>query len=76
MNRRELLSSLLAAFVIDPERLLWVPGQKHISLPTKKEIIGILCQRGPRGMDYSWKYKGTSKVYTNYSVHQNQKITL
>lgn len=37
MNRRRFLTALLsstAAVAIDPERLLWVPGRKRISIPT------------------------------------------
>jgi hypothetical protein len=33
MNRRGLLGAALGAFVADPERLLWVPGKKLISIP-------------------------------------------
>lgn len=33
MTRRALLASLAAAFVLDPERLLWKPGAKLISVP-------------------------------------------
>jgi len=36
MNRRGFLATLLAGaagFALDPERLLWVPGQKTIFLP-------------------------------------------
>lgn len=36
MNRRGFLSALLgtgAAMMLDPERLLWVPGAKTISIP-------------------------------------------
>lgn len=33
VNRRGFLASLLAATTVDPERLLWVPGRKTISIP-------------------------------------------
>lgn len=33
MNRRQLLKMLAGAMVMDPERLLWVPGKKMISIP-------------------------------------------
>lgn len=33
MSRRSFLAAMAAAFVADPERLLWVPGQKLISIP-------------------------------------------
>lgn len=35
MNRRGFIGSLLATAVIDPEKLLWVPGKKHISIPNR-----------------------------------------
>lgn len=33
MKRRGFLSALLGAAAFDPERLLWVPGKKLISIP-------------------------------------------
>lgn len=33
LNRRGFLAMLTAAFVADPERLLWIPGKKLISVP-------------------------------------------
>ncbi len=33
MTRRNLLGALLGAATLDPERLLWVPGAKVISIP-------------------------------------------
>ncbi len=40
MNRRGFLGAFLAAAVLDPERLLYVPGKKLISIPapTRPEI--------------------------------------
>lgn len=32
-SRRAFLGMLAGAFVVDPERLLWVPGRKTISIP-------------------------------------------
>lgn len=39
MNRRGFLASLAAAFVVDPERLLWVPGAKLVSIP--KPVVSL-----------------------------------
>ena len=41
MNRRSFLSMLAATAVLDPERLLWVPGAKTIFIPArvKKPIV-------------------------------------
>lgn len=33
MNRRNFLASLLATATLDPERTLWAPGAKTISIP-------------------------------------------
>lgn len=38
MNRRSFLG-LMAAFVADPERLLWVPGKKLISIPAATSTV-------------------------------------
>lgn len=38
MTRRALLASLAATFVLDPERLLWKPGAKLISVPAHARI--------------------------------------
>ena len=42
MNRRGFLASLLAAapaMVLDPERLLWVPGQRTFFLPSSNTLL-------------------------------------
>ena len=39
MNRRGFLAALAAAFVTDPEKLLWVPGQKLISIPAPHPYV-------------------------------------
>ena len=38
MNRRSFLSTMLGAgaFALDPERALWVPGAKLISIPVPR----------------------------------------
>ncbi len=44
MNRRAFLSLLglgATGFVIDPERLLWVPGQKTIFLPPQVRLLSM-----------------------------------
>lgn len=33
MTRRTLLGALIGAMTLDPEKLLWVPGKKLISIP-------------------------------------------
>jgi hypothetical protein len=42
VNRRNFLSTLVAAaagMTLDPERLLWVPGQKTIFIPSPKQTL-------------------------------------
>jgi hypothetical protein len=41
MQRRTFLASLIATAVLDPERLLWVPGRKTISIPSPREWLWI-----------------------------------
>lgn len=38
MNRRSFLAAMAGAFVADPERLLWVPGRKLISIPKPHQL--------------------------------------
>lgn len=38
-TRRGFLAALAASFVADPERLLWVPGAKMISIPKPYQAI-------------------------------------
>jgi hypothetical protein len=62
VNRRGFLGAL-AAFaagaVLDPERLLWVPGQKTIFLPSQNTLIDPdwVCE-------YTWKEYAGTLVFT------------
>jgi hypothetical protein len=38
-NRRSFLFGMIAAAVLDPERLLWVPGAKTISIPSPPKLV-------------------------------------
>lgn len=38
MNRRLFLGSLIAGATLDPERLLWIPGKKLISIPAPAPV--------------------------------------
>jgi hypothetical protein len=51
MTRRALLATLAAAFVLDPERLLWKPGAKLISVPAPPflELGDIVMFQGIQG---------------------------
>ena len=43
MNRRKFIklitSSALAAYALDPDKLLWVPGEKTIFIPPERRLI-------------------------------------
>ncbi len=62
MNRRLFLSTLaagLAGATLDPEKLLWTPGKKLISIPAPQKLLGPLpywytvyySPRSPLGWD-------------------------
>jgi hypothetical protein len=52
MNRRGFLGALLAGATLDPERLLWRPGAKLISIPSPPRAIWFeaepICARAFR----------------------------
>ena len=50
MNRRLFLASL-TGLVVDPERLLWTPGKKLISIPPPTKYVYFL---GPAYVE--WEY--------------------
>ena len=54
INRRDFMA-LAAAAVIDPERLLFVPGRRLISIPApvKKHVIHVTITRRLRGKTIS-----------------------
>lgn len=41
MNRRNFIASLIASASMDPEKALWVPGKKLISIPAKRGVIQV-----------------------------------
>lgn len=48
LNRRGFMGALAGALALDPERLLWVPGKKLISVPKPtdhQDIIAYLQKR-------------------------------
>lgn len=58
MNRR-LFLSILGAPVLDPERLLWRPGKKFISIPKAPEIYVQLLRSGTSLSVFSSTEKAT-----------------
>lgn len=45
MNRRNFLATLLSGLTLDPEKALWVPGKKLISIPTRGFKYGPLIDQ-------------------------------
>ncbi len=46
MNRRAFLAALIAGATLDPEKLLWVPGKKLISIPPPRQwVVDLMQQR-------------------------------
>lgn len=41
MNRRNFLAALIAGVAYDPEKLLWVPGEKLISIPAPRPVSAL-----------------------------------
>lgn len=69
MTRRAFLPTLIAGMMLDPERLLWRPGAKLISLPAPRRpiripfqpliggqfrVVNFDCLFPPGGMAESW----------------------
>lgn len=69
MDRRSFLASLLATATLDPGRLLWVPGQKLISIPrpgftSGMELIKNQLWFGPKSSEWNPDKKLVSCVGT------------
>lgn len=60
MNRRGFLGLLAAAATLDPERLLWRPGAKVISVPPRVHV--------PKWQIISWKRHGPPRNRANLVV--------
>jgi hypothetical protein len=58
LNRRAFIASFAAACTLDPERLLWVPGKKTISIPKLVEWPSLL-------FPYSYKVYRVGKGVTS-----------
>lgn len=65
MNRRAFFGVLAAGLVAaaDPERLLWVPGRKLISIPKPPPSSGIDYSLGPPLTIVEFWYKRDGVVY-------------
>jgi len=68
MQRRSFIGSLAAfaaTMALDPERLLWLPGQKLISIPAQpvaQEFITLFANTGFKG-------KRIGRTFTRLDVH-------
>lgn len=58
-SRRSFLAAMAAACVLDPERLLWVPGAKMISIPARPFLaVGDIVTIG----GIPWRYIVTAEA--------------
>jgi hypothetical protein len=76
MTRRLFLGSLAAAFVADPERALWVPGAKTISIPAAPQFqSGCEIERYYRRIYYGAELcRLSSGVRTIRVMHPDGRI--
>lgn len=66
MKRRAFLASLGAAFALDPERALWVPGAKTISVPAPRVTRSFIdaCAAQQAAIDeYGYHWRRDEIVY-------------
>ncbi len=74
MNRRGFISALIATAVLDPEKLLYVPGKKHISipcvLPAGCDYYSIIWPTRPRQWQFgTWVSELPTNIYAPYPSH-------
>jgi hypothetical protein len=89
MNRRGFLTSLLgtAAVAFDPEKALWVPGKKVISIPSPAKetwVPFLLFNHVPEVLtlngtiihpnDINFKLQGSCLYVKNGSLHPDDRI--
>lgn len=67
MERRGFLSALIGAAVLDPERLLWVPGRKLISVP----FLRSACMPWDSGIPEEYSLR-----LARFLHHQDEVMTL
>jgi hypothetical protein len=69
MHRRafiQLLSAASLAAAFDPERLLWVPGQKTIFLPPERVFAHGVLRRGQISVPLNYVYLDVTSIHDNY----------
>lgn len=64
MNRRSFLSVLAATLVADPERALWVPGKKLISIPKPTIVREIDFE------EFCRRYVGPASIAVERHIEQ------
>lgn len=70
MNRRGFLA-LLAGAVLDPEKLLWVPGRVHYSIPPALQPTNVYLTAD---MVLKAGLEMTRLYYSRYSKEENRFI--
>jgi hypothetical protein len=76
MTRRALLASLAAAFVLDPERLLWKPGAKLISIPNRSAPFAVRIIGGYLAIGDQLLIEGKSGLFAVLSIAQSSALLL
>jgi hypothetical protein len=81
MNRRSFLGAILASAVLDPERLLWRPGAKLISIPKPQAPVTsgwsaspVLIRKGDVIMIGGGQYRVTSTVPSSIQYDEQHDI--
>ena len=77
MNRRGFLSVLAAglAAAVDPERAIWVPGRKLISIPKPQPLVQIYFNVGDI-FTIDGKYAINPKTRREMEFLQKYRVTL
>lgn len=85
LNRRDflraLLSSTVVAATVDVEKLLWIPGEKKIFIPSERQIKFLYSVDWGFGTPYhaywskgTWlgiSREGQTPIYTKLQLHRN-----
>src|SRR5262245_320896 len=81
MDRRGFLTALIGAATLDPERLLWVPGKKLISIPSVKvfdwwEQIPILTAKIVANNEELFSLQGSDLLPTRQALLMRRRFEL
>ena len=72
VTRRSFLAALIGAATLDPERLLWVPGKKLISIPKPRTVRATLLTGDIIGRELDAVYREALIAFNNMIDRWNQ----